>query len=76
MLPSFFRKTIVIDGWNDVWRAPTGEEAMEVAVNHAERLGLAWRTVAPGVIEIDGCEYDVVAARMFRGSFGVKLIRR
>ena len=36
MLPSFFRKTIVIDG----------------------------------------CEYDVVAARMFRGSYGVKLIRR
>lgn len=76
MLPSFFRKTIVIDGWNDVWRAPTGEEAMDVAVNHAERLGLAWRTVAPGVIDIDGREYDVVASRMFRGSFGVKLIRR
>lgn len=76
MLPSFFRKTIVIDGWNDVWRAPTGEEAMDVAVNHAERLGLAWRTVTPGVIEIDGREYDVVASKMFRGSFGVKLIRR
>lgn len=76
MLPSFFRKMIAIDGWNDVWRAPTGEEAMEVAVNHAERLGLAWRTVAPGVIEIDGREYDVVASRMFRGSYGVKLIRR
>ncbi len=76
MLPSFFRKTIIIDGWNEPWRSPTREEALETVFSYAEKLNLECSAVSSSVVEICGCEYDVVPVRVFRASYSVKLIRR
>lgn len=76
MLPSFFRKTIIIDTWKDPARAPSVSEAAEAAILYAQQGGLSWRLVGRCVIEIANVEYDIVPKRVFRGSYAVALVRR
>lgn len=76
MLPSMFRKIIIIDTWQEVWRSPSQEEAMAAAQCYAEKENLSFSKIAASAVEIGGREYDVVPSILFRGSYGVKLIRR
>ena len=76
MLPSMFRKIIIIDTWQEVWRSPDQEEAMVAAQRYAQNEKLSFSRLTGSAAEIGGREYDVVPSMLFRGSYGVKLIRR
>lgn len=73
---SIFRKVIIIDTWQDVWRPPSQEEAMAAAKAYAQKEKLSFYKLTGSAAEIGGRDYDVVPSMLFRGSYGVKLIRR